>query len=668
MRWGVEEAHISIEVGSYDVRSNGITVDSSNPLSSFAPPSASPTYRFYPCTGMLRAGQIVGDRYRLEEPVGDGGMGCVWRATQLVLERSVAIKFLYARGPNPALQAERFLREARVAAAVDHRNVVDILDVGVTEEGQSYMVMTFLRGVTLADRLDKGPPLSVDELVRIVSLSLRGLDAVHKAGIVHRDLKPENIFLVDDPEGAYPRLLDFGISRILSSESGRRSPLTTREGVMVGTPQYMSPEQARGLRDLDERSDIYSMGVILYEALSGSLPFDSDAIGDLIIMIVSKQAPTLAQLRPEIGELLSDVVRRAMSKKREQRFETALEMQGALLDAAQGVPKTLSERSLSTRPRPGRSLFPPPVKIPELVLSQLGKKPKSGLAVPDFPQAETTRQLWEMARPPAAAQAPDWLEQDRTTLPVSRPPRDVPPEAVPGKVGNRVAEVATRLRARTAKSVQGVRSYLATGSQTFVGLVGTPRARLVALAGTLVAMVLVAAAVSLNGDADASSQGNSQEKAVVASGNNGSPQSIGGKSESGSGPGSASASSTSGNSADQLVSARDGVPAESASDASSGVLMPGSASTAATAPSAERAGTAQTGTEAESEARGAEPAQKTPEARKSTRKKRASARSRRAARARRAKARRRAQRTSGGSSQTRKSTESAAPVLRQPDY
>lgn len=294
-----------------------------------------------------------------------GGMGSVWRATQIALHRSVAIKFLYARGPRPDIQAERFKKEARIAASVVHRNVVDTLDFGDLDEGEHYMVMSLLEGVTLGNRLEQNPPLSINELVRIISFSLRGLGAVHDAGIIHRDLKPENIFLVNDPEGAYPKLLDFGISRdlIAKADDPMRPSLVTREGVMVGTPQYMSPEQVRGIKDLDGRTDIYSMGVILYEALTGQLPFDAEGIGDLMLMIVAGDASTVLQQRPEVGPELSRIVERAMARNRDSRFSTALEMQKALMEILENTGEVRPYPMLSVMPRPIRSNFPPPVKI-----------------------------------------------------------------------------------------------------------------------------------------------------------------------------------------------------------------------------------------------------------------------------------------------------------------
>ncbi|MBN1654096.1 MAG: serine/threonine protein kinase [Deltaproteobacteria bacterium] len=302
-------------------------------------------------------GEIIGDRYRLAGPIGKGGMSSVWAGVHLALDRPVAVKFLQVRGDEDyeALTAQ-FLREARIAAAVRHRNVVDVLDFGTTDQGTPFMVMEMLRGETLGARLVRSPPLAVNELMHIVNLTLRGLSVAHDAGIVHRDIKPENIFLQYDEAGVYPKIFDFGISRSLDL-SGPRSALTTKEGFLVGTPHYMSPEQVRGIRDIDQRTDIYSMGVILYEALTGHLPFDAENIGDLVIAIVQANTPSVLELRPEVGPAISQVVSRAMHRERDERFANAREMQERLLKA---VEQRFGSRGLtiSVMPRPNRLSAP----------------------------------------------------------------------------------------------------------------------------------------------------------------------------------------------------------------------------------------------------------------------------------------------------------------------
>jgi serine/threonine protein kinase len=282
-----------------------------------------------------KARTVICERYRLESMIGEGGMASVWRARDLTLARSVAVKLLFARDDRDrsALTA-RFLREARIAASVQHRNVIQIVDFGTTEDELPFMVMELLEGEPLSGRMHREQRLPVADVVQIANLTLRGLAAVHAIGIIHRDLKPDNIYLKRENQSVYPKILDFGISRSTEPQSGRRSALTTREGLIIGTPEYMSPEQARGVKDIDPRTDLYSMGVIMYEALTGRLPFHSENVGDLIIQVVTGTAPTVHELMPDVPLELSKVVEHAMARKREDRFSSAVEMQAALLDVS----------------------------------------------------------------------------------------------------------------------------------------------------------------------------------------------------------------------------------------------------------------------------------------------------------------------------------------------
>ncbi len=276
---------------------------------------------------MQAPGTIVGERYKLVRKIGEGGLAAVWEAEHLTLGSRIAVKFLHRTGPMQSEPSQRFLREARVAASVRHRNVVEIVDFGFAEGEIPYMVMEFLEGRSLGAYLEEKGRLPFDEAARIIAGTLRGLAAVHAAGLVHRDIKPDNVFLVDDPEeGFYPKLVDFGLSR----RAGRSD--MTAEGTLMGTPQYMSPEQAMGQTDLDARADIYAVGVVLYELVSGIVPFDSDSLADILTSVVHTPPKPLRELVPDVPEKLAFVVETAMAKDREHRFVDARAMRNSLID------------------------------------------------------------------------------------------------------------------------------------------------------------------------------------------------------------------------------------------------------------------------------------------------------------------------------------------------
>ena len=299
----------------------------------------------------MKTGQLIGGKYRLVTLVGEGGMGAVWHAMHMQLGHDVAVKFLTHPGANSEVLLNRFFDEARTAASVRHRNVIDILDFGISDDGRPYMVMEFMEGESLAARLERGPALTLPEVTLTVALSLGGLAAVHDRGIIHRDLKPDNIFLTYDADGSFPKILDFGVSKDIGRDTVGERAVQTRDGVLLGTPQYMSPEQARGLKDIDHRTDLYSMGVILYEVLAGVRPFESENVGDILMMVMTGQPVPLIDLRPDLSSAICDVVERAMQKDRELRFPDARAMRIALLNATnamrQSMVSSMPEGSIS---------------------------------------------------------------------------------------------------------------------------------------------------------------------------------------------------------------------------------------------------------------------------------------------------------------------------------
>ncbi|MBN1655486.1 MAG: serine/threonine protein kinase [Deltaproteobacteria bacterium] len=264
-------------------------------------------------------GDTVAGKYEVERLLGRGGMGCVYAARHSETQRLFALKLLSGSLSEDSEAKERFVREAKLAGAIDHPAVVRIYDIG--HHGASlYMVMDLLRGESLSERLKRGP-LPPAEAIRVMKGILAGVGAAHKKGIVHRDLKPDNIFLCKPSKQGpvEPRILDFGVSKALFGNSACVNGLT-KTGEILGTPLYMSPEQVHGAKNIDERTDIYALGVILYQMLSGKLPFRADNFPGLILEIISGQAKPLSHAAPGITAELNDVVMRAMSVSQNERF------------------------------------------------------------------------------------------------------------------------------------------------------------------------------------------------------------------------------------------------------------------------------------------------------------------------------------------------------------
>jgi serine/threonine protein kinase len=282
----------------------------------------------YPAVRVPRPGDVLAGKYRIEERLGQGGMGAVFRATHLVSEKPIAIKWML-RSPSDESARRRFVREARVTGRIDHPNVVDVYDISEQPDG-GYLVMELLHGETLRARLGVGL-MGVTEAIDLLLPAMRGVSAANKAGVVHRDLKPENIFLCRDPAGA-PReakVLDFGISCLLATDA--TDSTLTNEGALLGTPAYMSPEQIQGGLDIDARTDVYSFGVILYELLTGSLPFSAASNHSLMVAITTTQPKHPSELRPDLPLEIARIVMRALAKDREQRFASVDSLIAALL-------------------------------------------------------------------------------------------------------------------------------------------------------------------------------------------------------------------------------------------------------------------------------------------------------------------------------------------------
>jgi serine/threonine protein kinase len=278
----------------------------------------------------------------LKALLGEGGMGTVYLAEHTVMGWKAAIKVLRRSLADDKVLVRRFINEARIIKAVRHPNIVEIIDVGILPDGLPYLVMELLEGETVGARLHRSGRMTVEGALDIAGQTARALQAAHDKGIVHRDLKPDNLFLVRDPEDPTRekvKVLDFGIAKL--HDDGGSASAHTRSGVLLGTPAYMSPEQCRGIAEaVDQRADIYALSVILHQMLAGRAPFVGAGTGDVLIMHVSVDPPSVAQDNPAVPRFVEAAILRGLAKLREDRFQSMTEFAAALegVGAGQHVP------------------------------------------------------------------------------------------------------------------------------------------------------------------------------------------------------------------------------------------------------------------------------------------------------------------------------------------
>jgi serine/threonine-protein kinase len=304
-------------------------------------------------------GTTVAGKYHVDRMIGRGGMGAVFQATNLAIGKRVALKFLDHEAAKNREACQRFQREAEAAGMAESAHIVQIFDSGVTDAGLPFLVMELLTGEDLRACLKREGRLSVPSALRIVSQVLRALVRAHEAGIVHRDLKPDNVFLCardDDP--SFVKLVDFGISKVARA---RTADTLTRRGTVLGTAFYMSPEQAQSFADIDGRTDLFSLGAILFEMLTGRPPHGGRTYEAVLIAICTHDAADVRTLVPDVPSNVAALVSRALQREREQRFQSAAEFLAALTNleggataaATSSTPRgALSEPDLTRRSKP----------------------------------------------------------------------------------------------------------------------------------------------------------------------------------------------------------------------------------------------------------------------------------------------------------------------------
>jgi serine/threonine-protein kinase len=380
-------------------------------------------------------GKILSERFEILERIGEGGTGVVYKAKQLSVDRTIAIKVLGAHVSTDPSWVKRFHNEARAASRLDHPNTVRLIDFGQTKEGLLFIAMEFLNGRSLRDEIDRNQRLPPNRVLRIMSQVCASLSEAHHQGIIHRDIKPDNIYLVEmKGAGDYVKVLDFSVAKLDTPDAQ-----VTRAGLVFGTPAYMSPEQGRGVQ-LDARSDIYAVGIVAYEMLTGKPPFDAKIPTEVVMMHLRDKPAPLTNVPAPLAKLVMKALEKDPARRQQTADELDTECQSCFAE-------------LFPRQTPGTG-------IPNLV----GVSPSQGMQVLAPPPAAPP----PAAPPPAAAPAPVArpIAEQKTMMAMETPVVRPPPAAAPSAVSEQKTMMAMEAPARapSAPSPQASQKTMAVSA------------------------------------------------------------------------------------------------------------------------------------------------------------------------------------------------------------
>jgi serine/threonine protein kinase len=324
----ISAADTAVAAAQPAMRSTGRATPAPARVSQTSVPRSTPGLGRFDSNGDVRVedpilGTTLSGRYAITRKIGQGGMGAVYEATHTLIGKRVAVKVLLDKYARKEQVVARLEQEARLASSIGHEHIIDITDFGQTDDGRTFVVMEFLEGESLAECLHREGPLPEARILDIAKQVGSALNAAHAKGVVHRDVKPENVFLIRRGDKDYVKVVDFGISKSLrQSDVGEDdSPRLTQTGMVLGTPLYMSPEQARGDEELDHRIDVYALGVIMYELATGRVPYTGTNYLSIISQVLNDEPVRPRELRPELSAEFEAVILRAMHKDRDHRYQ-----------------------------------------------------------------------------------------------------------------------------------------------------------------------------------------------------------------------------------------------------------------------------------------------------------------------------------------------------------